>query len=51
MSVLACEWPCHVVVFMLMEFFSSALVVNIGRPWLYGELFSDAELDVVNNVL
>ncbi|KAK0105142.1 hypothetical protein ONS95_004459 [Cadophora gregata] len=28
----------------------SALVVNINRPWLYGELFSDVDLDVANNV-
>ncbi|KAI0465830.1 hypothetical protein F4859DRAFT_527711 [Xylaria cf. heliscus] len=27
-----------------------ALVVNIGRPWLYGELFSDAELDVAKGI-
>ncbi|KAK5163218.1 uncharacterized protein LTR77_010804 [Saxophila tyrrhenica] len=28
----------------------SALVVNIGRPWLYGELFADNELDVANGI-
>ncbi|KAI0397923.1 hypothetical protein F5Y17DRAFT_454509 [Xylariaceae sp. FL0594] len=27
-----------------------ALVVNIRRPWLYGELFADAELDVANGL-
>lgn len=30
---------------------SSALVVNIGRPWLYGELFNDYELDVSDDVM
>lgn len=29
----------------------SALVVNIGRPWLYGELFADSELDVADEIL
>ncbi|KAK0612567.1 hypothetical protein B0T17DRAFT_564881 [Bombardia bombarda] len=28
-----------------------ALVVNIGRPWLYAELFSDFELDVADDIL
>ncbi|KAK0741578.1 hypothetical protein B0T18DRAFT_307044, partial [Schizothecium vesticola] len=28
-----------------------ALVVNIGRPWLYAEIFSDFELDVADNIL
>ena len=28
----------------------SCLVVNIRRPWLYGELFADAELDVANGI-
>lgn len=28
----------------------SALVVNINRPWLYGELFIDADLEVAENV-
>lgn len=28
----------------------SALVVNINRPWLYGELFSDVDLDVADKV-
>ena len=28
----------------------SALVVNINRPWLYGELFSDVDLEVAGNV-
>jgi hypothetical protein len=27
-----------------------AMVVNIQRPWLYGELFSDSELDVPDNI-
>jgi hypothetical protein len=27
-----------------------AMAVNIQRPWLYGELFNDAELDVADNV-
>jgi hypothetical protein len=27
-----------------------ALVVNIGRPWLYAELFNDFELDVADNI-
>ena len=27
----------------------SALVVNIRRPWLYGELFSDVDLEVAND--
>ncbi|KAI8955363.1 hypothetical protein F4801DRAFT_574538 [Xylaria longipes] len=27
-----------------------ALVVNIGRPWLYTELFNDFELDVADNI-
>jgi len=25
---------------------SSALVVNIDRPWLYAELFNDFEIDI-----
>lgn len=29
----------------------SAMVVNIDRPWLYGELFNDFDLDVANDVL
>jgi hypothetical protein len=33
------------------EHLSSAMVVNINRPWLYGELFSDAELDVPQGIL
>ena len=28
----------------------SALVVNINRPWLYGELFSDVDIEVAANV-
>lgn len=28
----------------------SALVVNINRPWLYGELFSDIDLEVADGV-
>ena len=28
----------------------SALAVNINRPWLYGELFSDVDLEVPENV-
>ncbi|KAH8650430.1 hypothetical protein BGZ61DRAFT_545785 [Ilyonectria robusta] len=28
----------------------SALVVNINRPWLYGELFSDVDLEVAEGV-
>ena len=28
----------------------SALVVNINRPWLYGELFSDVDLEVADDV-
>lgn len=28
-----------------------ALVVNIERPWLYGELFNDYELDVADDIL
>lgn len=28
----------------------STLVVNINRPWLYGELFSDMDLEVADNV-
>jgi hypothetical protein len=27
---------------------SDALVVNINRPWLYGELFADYELDTAS---
>ena len=27
-----------------------AMTVNIQRPWLYGELFTDSELDVADNV-
>ena len=29
----------------------SALVVNIGRPWLYAELFNDFQLDVIPGLL
>ncbi|KAK3711832.1 hypothetical protein LTR37_009350 [Vermiconidia calcicola] len=29
----------------------SCLVVNIGRPWLYGELFADSELDAARDIL
>lgn len=28
---------------------SSALVVNIDRPWLYGELLNDFEIDVAQD--
>ena len=28
----------------------SALVVNVNRPWLYGELFSDIDLELANGV-
>ena len=28
-----------------------ALVVNIGRPWLYAELFNDFELDVADHIM
>jgi hypothetical protein len=28
----------------------SALVVNINRPWLYGELFSDVDLEVADGM-
>lgn len=28
----------------------SALVVNINCPWLYGELFSDVDLEVADGV-
>jgi len=28
----------------------SALVVNINRPWLYGELFTDVDIEVAANV-
>jgi len=28
---------------------SSALVVNIDRPWLYAELFNDYEIDIADD--
>ena len=33
------------------HFYSSAMVVNIDRPWLYTELFNDFELDVADHIL